>query len=212
MLAGVTWDKFKENKVAFITFNYDRSLEHFLYLSLRNSAPKIVNEAKIVSAIKEIPIIHPHGSLGDLYWQSKNGTMYKTIRMEKDRANQQEICEVYEASQRILIISEKDKNTEIFIKASSLFKDALRVIFLGFGYHEENLKRLGVGKIRGRDKDLYPLTSREDDIRIFRGSSMGIGESDLRAIRKKWNIYLPRKNNKENDMDFLADFGELDFE
>jgi len=31
------FEKFKENKVAFITFNYERSLEYFLYTSFINT-------------------------------------------------------------------------------------------------------------------------------------------------------------------------------
>ncbi len=62
-----TLDEFKNNKISFLTYNYDRSLDYFMYTSLINTHGAI-NERSIIETLKEIPIIHLHGTLGPLMW------------------------------------------------------------------------------------------------------------------------------------------------
>ena len=68
------WDEFGENQIGFITFNYDRSLEHFLFNALQNTYNK--SEDDCAKKLSELPIIHLHGSLGKHRWQSKGGIQY----------------------------------------------------------------------------------------------------------------------------------------
>lgn len=62
MKKGASLDTFHQNKVAFINFNYDRSLEHFLYTSLLSFHEKI-REEHVKDIISRIPIIHLYGQL-----------------------------------------------------------------------------------------------------------------------------------------------------
>ena len=57
-----------EHKISFVTFNYDRSLEEFLYGGLSNSLG--VGGSEVAARLAEIPIIHMYGSLGPLPWQA----------------------------------------------------------------------------------------------------------------------------------------------
>jgi hypothetical protein len=59
-----TIEQFADNKISFITFNYDRSLEHFLSISLSKTYRRSVKECAAV--FDRIPIIHLHGRLGAL--------------------------------------------------------------------------------------------------------------------------------------------------
>ena len=68
---------FGKNKVAFITFNYDRSLEHFLYESLSNSFGSAPKE-KIIDELNKIPIFHVYGKVAKLLWQGK-GIDYRAV-------------------------------------------------------------------------------------------------------------------------------------
>jgi hypothetical protein len=63
------FDDFGSNKVAFVTFNYDRSVEQFFYLSLLNSYGKSPDE--VLDQLNKIPIIHLHGRLAYLPWQKQ---------------------------------------------------------------------------------------------------------------------------------------------
>lgn len=54
-----TFSDFEKSKLAFITFNYDSSLEHFLVTALVNQ----FNKSEPEIAEKKIPIIHLYGKL-----------------------------------------------------------------------------------------------------------------------------------------------------
>ena len=58
--------RFGDNKVIFITFNYDRSLEYYLHKSLRNLFPGKIPEDEIVKQLKRIPIYHVYGQVDHL--------------------------------------------------------------------------------------------------------------------------------------------------
>jgi hypothetical protein len=70
-LRGTSFAEFHTNAVSFVTFNYDRSLEHFLCSALVHTFSK--SEAESGAVIKKIPIIHLHGRLGYLPWESGAG-------------------------------------------------------------------------------------------------------------------------------------------
>ena len=118
-----------ENQFSFITFNYDRSLDHFLNRAadshFENSDPKRM------TAIQKIPILHIHGNLGLLPWHG--GSLYF--------APQTSIDVIHEMGQNLKLTSEELDN-DIIAKAQTLIQEADRVRFLGFGYHETNMDRL----------------------------------------------------------------------
>ena len=65
-LLNASFEHFGNNKISIITFNYDRSLDHYLFTALHNSYGK--TEEECVSVMENIPIIHVHGQLGMLPW------------------------------------------------------------------------------------------------------------------------------------------------
>jgi hypothetical protein len=66
MTDGTPFEEFGSNQVSFVTFNYDRSLEHYLATTLRFRSGKPIQE--VAEALKRIPVIHVHGNLGALPW------------------------------------------------------------------------------------------------------------------------------------------------
>jgi hypothetical protein len=142
------WESFTKNKVAFITFNYDRSLEEYFFIALKSSYGK--SDEECAKAIKQIPIVHVHGSLGPLPWQSSEGIPYNTkyvlapgigevfsgLHLERMRDN-------------IIVISEGQDESPEFNQAFELMSKAKNVYFLGFGYHPTNLRRLQIDKLHG---------------------------------------------------------------
>jgi hypothetical protein len=61
------------NNVSFLTFNYDRSFDHYLFVSIMNSYEEIRSDIECVQIVNRIPIIHLHGHIGKLFWQEGNG-------------------------------------------------------------------------------------------------------------------------------------------
>jgi hypothetical protein len=72
------FDEFVENKLSIITFNYDRSLEYFLFTALKNTYNK--SDDVIAEVVKKIPIIHVHGYLGPLPLGGKWGKTISKVR------------------------------------------------------------------------------------------------------------------------------------
>jgi hypothetical protein len=56
-------DFITNNQVSFVTFNYDRTLEHFLCVRIANTYGIALPLAW--ESVKKIPIVHVYGSLGE---------------------------------------------------------------------------------------------------------------------------------------------------
>jgi len=132
-------EKFKENKVAFITFNYDRSLEYYLFKSLKHSHR--LKEEKAAEITKSIPIIHVHGKLGELQYFSSEPIPYDSFK-DNDTVDHKIIKK---GASGIKIIHEVNDITEELSVAHKLIKEAKRIYFLGFGYHPTNIERIMKG-------------------------------------------------------------------
>jgi hypothetical protein len=126
----VTVGKFHENKAAFISFNYDRSLEQYLFHKLQLSQVGKISECE--EAMKKLKFVHVYGKLGDLPWQNHEGRPYKKTYTQD---------ELLKASKGIMTTYEQSQNLEIF---ENLFRNAKRILFLGFGFDGFNLEQLNL--------------------------------------------------------------------
>lgn len=143
---NTSFDSFKENTVTFITFNYDRSLEHFFFSALKNKYNKSDDDVK--AAVQAIPIIHLHGKIGALPWEGSPGRPYKALPMSVFKNDENAILTTEFSRDGIKIIHEEGlENSPEFIQANDSFEGADKIIFLGFGYHPTNIKRLAINKI-----------------------------------------------------------------
>ena len=125
---------FRENQLSVITFNYDRSLEYYLWEHLA-----VLHRGNLPEALRDyqsVEIIHVYGSLGDLPVYGGTGRAYSPE------------LEPYEdilisAASRIHIANRDGDEPPDFQRARELLESAHRIVFLGFGFHEENVDRLG---------------------------------------------------------------------
>lgn len=136
--------KIDNNKISFITFNYDRSLENFLYSNLINHYTQI-DKSILIRQLKNIPIIHVYGKINDLYWESKNGIGYHS---DLSKINIQQLVD------NLFVIQEERDNPNVELAKAELRK-ADRVIFLGFGFAEDNLNVLSIPDILKEDAKIY---------------------------------------------------------
>lgn len=160
---------FRTNKLYIVTFNYDRSLEHYLFTALKSSHGKSDDEC--ANILGYIPIIHIHGQLSYLPWQcdiDKPSRPYSEIISD--------IEEIRVAADQLKIISEGNINTEELQQAVRLMYESSYIYILGFGYHDENLKKLQFGHFKSRH---------------VRGSCYGLGDADTTAINSRWGIRFP---------------------
>lgn len=123
-----------ENRLAFITFNYDLTLEYYLTRAMQHSFGVTWDEAHDLFG-RSFSVIHVHGEVGEdpSYFGA--------------RSNPLASIEVANAAQQIRIVHDPvAEDDSRFQEARQLIGGAQIVSFIGFGYHPENLRRLDLKK------------------------------------------------------------------
>ena len=133
------FDEFGSNPLGVITFNYDRSLEEFLFTALKHSYER--PDKKCAEQVSHLRIVHVHGSLGCLPWQGPGGRGYGDFVEDHH---------VVDAAKSIKIIHEATDEGEAFAEAWKLIAEAERIVMLGFGYAQANVRRLRLRGIQGK--------------------------------------------------------------
>lgn len=123
---------FPENKLSVITFNYDRSIEHYMFTTLTT---RTGSEQRAIELMDKFEIVHVHGALGNLEPLHPTGRLYQPM-LDSDA--------IRVAADQLIIVGEASGETSEFERARSLLSNARRIVFLGFGYHSESVRRLGV--------------------------------------------------------------------
>ena len=152
------FDDFEKNKLSIITFNYDRSLEQYLFTVLKNKYSGKSDE-EYAKKLNAISIIHVHGKLGDLPWQHAVQDPRFTVPYDSQSPNPHGFDREVEyetfkeiwfslASESIKVIHEGTDETNELKQARQLITGSNQLYFLGFGYHPTNLTRLGVDVLR----------------------------------------------------------------
>lgn len=167
---GLFW----KNKVAFITFNYDRSLEYFLYDSFYHSFHQSCQRQHIKSCVP-FPIIHVYGavsslSLPDWYnYVQDYGKIHNYFKSVKER------CE------GIHIIGEERSGEDIKAHVKKLFADYKRIFFLGFSFAQENL-------------DAINLPSSIDSTWKIFGTAKGLSEKERTEARERISVNFGKQD------------------
>ena len=136
---NTSFDSFDKNSLSVITFNYDRSFEHYLFNVLKETYNKPCLEC--ADKLKNIPIIHVHGSFGSLPWQESTLSKMKYgVWEDKDSR-----CPaVKQGGENIIIVHNANEETAEFQQAHELLAKAKKVYFLGFGFNKDNVRRLRI--------------------------------------------------------------------
>jgi hypothetical protein len=172
-----------KNQLSVITFNYDRSLEHFLFESIKARFGK--TEGEVAEALSSISIHHVYGRLGRLPWQSK-------VNSESCRARQygdQSARATIESAEGIRLIHERNEHDTLQSVLDERLKNAEWIFILGFGYQQENM-----GWIRG-------ASGRPAGIRA---TCLGLTDARKSVVSSRHKIAFMHNSNSTAD-DFLAD-------
>ncbi len=162
-IQGDTLPDLTDRGISFITFNYDRSLEHFLFDSLKHTFTEIP-PYKVAAALKGLRIIHVYGRVAPLEWEDREkGIAYRP--QINDRL-------LIRTANNIRTIYEEKENPELQ-QAQGLLRRAEQIFFLGFGYAPENMEVLGLPEI------IPPGNCR------FYGTALGLNETEIKRIKDK---------------------------
>jgi hypothetical protein len=153
-LIGLELDTFPCRDIAIITFNYERSLERYLFDCLLGRFTRKHGLDELIAAFKRLPIIHIYGQMGALPEFEERGDPMRPYE------------QILNADQLALAISGMHLLSEIKRDATVGHRDAARhclrkafgnVTFLGFAYDPENLKALDLANTHG-GKNVYGTT------------------------------------------------------
>jgi hypothetical protein len=163
MTSGVdeTTPKKAFENVAFINFNYDRCLEHFfLHAVAARFSISLVDAAKVSG---DAFVIHPYGYLGEINpFSSQNRSYF----------GQTEYVDLAAVASRIRTYTEQHSEEDATVKdIHDAVSQADTLVFLGFAFHEQNLKLLAPNQgIKAKQ--------------IF-ATSKGMSENDIN-LTKSW--------------------------
>lgn len=193
----ILYEKLTKNPLKFISFNYDRSLEYFLFNAIKNYYG--LSNTDAISVYKKIEFFHIYGKLAPLEWESddpngrlKFGDDFKDFPYNKTE-------KLYNFASNIKVINEDRNNFEtIKQKCLGWIRESDRVYILGFGFLDSNYKLLGIedykqscahqwlpsGKFHYTSYGLS-VSKSEDVIKKFGANSMG----DCRAKAHNFNAH-----------------------
>jgi hypothetical protein len=193
-----TPDEVLENKVKVITFNYDRSLEHFFYEKILATFPVSTDDA--VRIVNRLPIIHVYGSLGKF-------ADHEVDEESRVYVASTHIDQIDIALKSLKVIPEARDDSAEFVQAREWLKDAARICFLGFGFDSLNLRRLKVDQLLTRTEPGEVSVWQADVYATVRSKSEGqklVIQERLGVEQKFWH------STDHQCLDALIHWGFLD--
>jgi hypothetical protein len=118
---------------SFITYNYDRSFPYYVFDTLQNRG---IPESSLKVFLGSLNLIHVHGHVGELPWQFETGGDRKSYFQYGARLSPTDL------SAHIPTILLPDEERELGVLLARLVGDAQIVVFVGFGFHEANMRLL----------------------------------------------------------------------
>lgn len=195
MMEGVqSLDELKANSVAFVTFNYDRSLEAFLHYAIK--ATFATNDFAAEEVWSQFPIHHVYGSLGQ--FKPSAGLLYE---MPKDNDAQENFLRQASGSIKVMPTARGIARDEL---AMNLIANADVIGFMGFGFDEINCERLDLIEALKR------RTLRTGDYATIFATRFGLTNSEVDASSRRLfgegpisaNVYF----DKNDQVDCLRNF------
>lgn len=147
--------------VSFVDFNYDRCLPYFLTEALRvyfRISPQQASEI-----VQSVPIIHPYGDLGSVHQGTKGHVPFAPNSLN-----------LIQAADNIKTYSES-ADSEIANQIAAVVEDAETFIFLGFGFHQQNVELLDINLHRSIRDGAW-------DVRAF-ATTYELSESDTAFVQ-----------------------------
>jgi hypothetical protein len=121
--------------VTIINFNYDRTIEHYLYHALHQRACVTKQAAK--DAIARLAVIRPYGRIGPLEWQQDGGIPFG--------GSDDALYEAVTAMKNIRTFTEQTEGSPVLGEIAKALEEAQLMIILGFGFHQQNMELFNAG-------------------------------------------------------------------
>jgi hypothetical protein len=159
------------DNVTFVNFNYDRTIEQYLYWALQQRAG--VTKEIAASVVARLKMIRPYGSMGKLDWSGRH-----EVGFGDDNGT-----DIFLVSQNIRTFTEQVENTEVESSIDESLESASLVLFVGFGFHQQNLALFKLGKGKNRS-----------DVQTVLATSRGIDPTNYDAIKDSLDYRFNLRN------------------
>jgi hypothetical protein len=177
-------EAFARNPVSFVTFNYDRYLEHRF---IRGLVARYGSDERAAWQAMSNMFVHLYGTLGKLPEQSSAGLNDPGVvplgaPETEDTYNLGLALPI--AEQAIVIVHQAAQPPQPFAEAGQRFQTAEQVQFLGFGFGKQNVERLGTDRIPAQvsiECTTYDMTNAE----VLELVLPAFPAHDLQALRRE---------------------------
>ena len=148
-------DLFKN--ITFIIFNYDRTVEVFLYFALQKMFG--LSQLDAIHWVNNAPIIHPYGLVSPI------GGSPSDWGFGIDNS----MAPLGRLSLNIRTYSESEQDPQVVGAIQQSLSDAVNVVFLGFAFHPQNMELLDISELDGTNVNVM-------------GTAIGIHRDNWREI------------------------------
>ena len=150
------------DNVSFIIFNYDRSVEHFLFNAVQNYYAIEPDEAADLLK-RALRLFHPYGFVGYLPWQTDTGSIPFGSAIQG--------AGLLAHAGKIITYYERIEDETAITNLHRLLIDAETIVFLGFAFHNQNMNLME--------------TSAPNNLKRVFATAIGISSNDLDIIEQK---------------------------
>lgn len=119
------------HNVGFVNFNYDRCLEWFLLLAIEDAYGVPRSESQAL--VRGLGILHPYGTVGQIFDDGSSGL---PVPFGHHSAN------LLWVARDLRTYTEQVAEDTLLHQIKKLVADAEVIVFLGFGFHPQNVKIL----------------------------------------------------------------------
>jgi hypothetical protein len=157
------------SSVAFVVFNYDRCIEHFLYHCLRTYYG--ISDEKAALYVSKTQIYHPYGTVGTLPWFGRQ----HSVAFGEDCC-EETLCNI--AGEIKTFTEGTDPSSSDIRLIQEKIAEADTVLFLGFAFHPLNLSFI-------KPPEGYHSSSTV----CYFATAKGMSQSDCEAITSDLSMY-----------------------
>jgi hypothetical protein len=141
--------------LSIINFNYDRCIEH--YLSYALPLHFVMQREEVLPALANLNIIHPYGRVGALDWEQANDSVVNAFG-ETPIGDK-----LIKTANEIQTFTEQMKDKELIAKIRKTMSEAHTIVFLGFGFLEQNMRLLTVDSVSNAQRVFATRANIQDD-------------------------------------------------
>ena len=179
---GHSWEELSFDNLSIVTFNYDRSLEHFLLTAMMGTYKQTLGDA--AKKLKQLKIVHVYGDIGAASPLEDGYEAYARPIVP---------ARVARGATRLKVIPEARVDEPTLLEAQRLLRKAKAICFLGFGFDRTNLARLKAIETCRVD---MPMANGATELRAIAASCLGLTKAELEAAGNACGIRIDPFNSR----------------